>query len=163
MDIDKGLTAKGGARRLTPGEVALAQSLYGTAIDYAAVEIRRRRWAFFQPRHVAMAPTGHIHFHPEGQWSEDFSAEGLGLQGLFVHEMCHVWQWQRGVYLPLARHPFCRYSYALKPGWRLPRYGLEQQAEIVRHAFLLREGYEVPGAPGLGAYETLLGSGFGRG
>lgn len=149
-------TEKGQSRRMTPGEVALARDLYRDSIDYAAVEIRRRKWAFFQPRRVAMAPTGHIHFHPEGHWSDDFSAEGLGLRGLFVHELCHVWQWQRGVYLPLARHPFCRYAYAMKPGQRLPAYGLEQQAEIVRHAYLLREGYEVPGAPPLSQYETLL-------
>lgn len=148
---------KGQARRMTAGEIALARSIYHDSIDYQAVEIRRRKWAFFQPRHIAMAPTGHIHFHPDGgSWSEDFAEEGLGLRGLFVHELCHVWQWQRGVYLPLARHPFCRYAYTMKPGQRLPAYGLEQQAEIVRHAFLLREGYEIPGAPALGQYETLL-------
>lgn len=151
-------TDKGRARGLTPGEMALARSIYRNSIDLQAVEIRRRKWAFFQPRHVAMAPTGHIHFHPEGgNWSEDFSQEGLGLRGLFLHELCHVWQWQRGVYLPLARAPFCRYSYSMKPGWRLQRYGLEQQAEIIRHAYLLREGYQVPGAPSLSQYESLLG------
>ena len=150
-------TEKGQSRRLTPGEVALARDIYRDSIDYGAVEIRRRKWAFFQPRHVAMAPTGHIHFHPHGQWSDDFSTEGLALRGLFVHELCHVWQWQRGVYLPLARHPFCRYAYSMKPGQRLPAYGLEQQAEIVRHAYLLREGYAVPGAPALSQYESLLG------
>ena len=150
-------TLKGGSRGLTAGEVALARSIYGNSIALETVEIRRRSWAFFQPRHVAMAPTGHIHFHPDGStWSEDFSKEGLGPRGLFVHELCHVWQWQRGIYLPLARAPFCRYSYAMKPGWRLQRYGLEQQAEIVRHAYLLREGYQVPGAPSLSQYESLL-------
>lgn len=150
-------TEKGQARGLTGGETALARSIYRDSIDLSAVEIRRRKWAFFQPRAIAMAPTGHVHFHPDGaNWSEDFSVEGLGLRGLFLHELCHVWQWQRGIYLPLARPPFCRYSYALKPGWRLQRYGLEQQAEIVRHTYLLREGYEVPGAPPLSQYETLL-------
>lgn len=68
----------------------------------------------------------------------------------------HVWQHQRGIYLPLARHPWCRYDYALKPGQAFRRYGLEQQAEIVRHAFLLRRGRIVPGAPPLSQYATLL-------
>jgi hypothetical protein len=54
------------------------------------------------------------------------------------------------------RHPFCRYDYALRPGWRLERYGLEQQAEIVKHAFLLRRGRRVRGAPPLESYETIL-------
>jgi hypothetical protein len=70
--------------------------------------------------------------------------------------MTHVWQRQKGIWLPVARHPFCRYSYSLKPGWRLERYGLEQQAEIVRHAFLLRAGVNIPGAPALTIYESLL-------
>ena len=61
-----------------------------------------------------------------------------------------------GVFLPLARHPFCRYSYGFKPGWPLKRYGIEQQAEIVRHAFLLRRGVRVPGAPELARYEGVL-------
>ncbi|MDP1025756.1 vgr related protein [Sphingomonas sp. KR1UV-12] len=151
-------TPPGGARPLTAGEAALARSVFHDSVDLRRVEIRRRKWAFFQPRAVAMAPCGHLHFHPQSSnWTEDFAGEGPGARGLFLHELCHVWQWQRGVYLPLARHPFCRYSYTMKPGWRLARYGLEQQAEIVRHAYLLREGHSVPGAPPLSAYESLLG------
>ncbi|MBJ6121509.1 vgr related protein [Sphingomonas mollis] len=149
--------APGAARRLTPGEIALARSVYGDRIDLTGVEIRRRKWAFFQPRQVAMAPCGHIHFHPHGDgWSDDFAEADIDRRGLFVHELAHVWQWQRGIYLPLARAPFCRYSYTIKPGWPLVRYGLEQQAEIIRHAYLLREGEEVPGAPALEVYESLL-------
>nr|WP_235535207.1 vgr related protein [Sphingomonas sp. Leaf339] len=151
------ITAPGAARRLTPGEIALARSVYGDRIDLSGVEIRRRKWAFFQPRQVAMAPCGHIHFHPQGNgWSDDFAEADIDRRGLFVHELAHVWQWQRGIYLPLARAPFCRYSYTIKPGWPLIRYGLEQQAEIIRHAYLLREGEEVPGAPGVEVYESLL-------
>jgi hypothetical protein len=56
--------------------------------------------------------------------------------------MTHVWQAQaKGrFYLPLMRHPFCSYSYALQPGWRFERYGLEQQAEIVKDIFLSSRG-----------------------
>jgi hypothetical protein len=70
----------------------------------------------------------------------------------------HVWQAQtRGrLYLPLMRHPFCRYGYSTKPGWPLRRFGIEQQAEIVRHTFLLRRGRQVPGKPPLATYEALL-------
>ena len=147
------------ARPLTPGERNLAASVFGAAIDYEPVRIRRAKWFPFQPRDVAMAPRGHIHFHPGGPyWSDDFAAEQPIRQGLFIHEMTHVWQAQtRGSwYLVLMRHPFCRYHYCLKPSWPLHRYGLEQQAEIVRHAFLLREGVAVAGAPGLGAYRDIL-------
>lgn len=144
-------------RALTEGEVALARSVYGTAIDYAPVRIVRGKWAFFQPRGTVMAPRGNIHFHPGcALWREDFANCPLDLQGLFIHELCHVWQHQRGVCLPLARHPFCRYHYAIRPGWPLERYGIEQQAEIVRHAFLLRRGVPVAGAPDSAQYETIL-------
>ena len=132
-----------GARPLTTGEIALARTMFGDAIDYGRVKIVRRKWWPFQPKGITMAPTGNIHFHPDSpSWSEDFSAEGLGLQGLFIHEMTHVWQAQaKGrFYLPLMRHPFCRYDYRLKEGQPFAAYGLEQQAELVRHRFLANNG-----------------------
>ncbi len=131
------------ARPLTPGEVELARSIFGDAIDYARVRLVRGRWWPFQPKGIVMAPTGNIHFHPASdKWSDDFSREPLAAQGLFIHEMTHVWQTQkRGrFYLPLMRHPFCRYAYAFDPARPFDRYGLEQQAEIVRHAFLAERG-----------------------
>ena len=90
-----------------------------------------------------MAPTGNIHFHPDSPlWSDDFSKERLSLQGLFIHEMTHVWQTQtRGrFYLQLMRHPVCRYTSVLIEGRPFGRYGLEQQAEMVRHRFLADRG-----------------------
>jgi hypothetical protein len=106
-----------------------------------------------------MAPCGHIHFPPGSPfYCDDFAVASLGRQGLFIHEMTHVWQAQkRGrYYLPLMRHPFCRYDYRLKPGWPLSRYGIEQQAEIVRHGFLLHNGVAPPGVADSAAYEQLL-------
>ena len=135
-----------GARNLTPGEIALARTMFGDAIDYRAVRIVRRKWWPFQPRNVVMAPTGNIHFHPgDPNWREDFGEAPLPLQGLFIHEMTHVWQAQKHgrFYLPLMRHPFCRYGYQLKAGRRFDRYGLEQQAEIARHSFLAERGFKV--------------------
>jgi hypothetical protein len=144
-------------RALTAGEVALARSVFGDAIDYDAAAVSLSKWAFFQPRETVMAPRGCIHFHPRGhRYRDDFAACALGDQGLFIHEMAHVWQHQRGVFLPLARHPFCRYDYSIRPGLPLHRYGIEQQAEIVRHAFLLGQGARVSGAPPLAQYETIL-------
>ncbi|MDB5704874.1 MAG: vgr related protein [Sphingomonas bacterium] len=144
-------------RLLTEGEIALARSVFGEAIDYAPVRIIRRKWAFFQPRGTVMAPTGSIHFHPEcTRYRADFAAGNLDDQGLFIHEMVHVWQHQKGIILPIARHPFCRYDYAIRPGLPLHRYGIEQQAEIVRHAFLMRQGAQVIGAPDLARYEEIL-------
>lgn len=106
-----------------------------------------------------MAPCGHLHFPPSSPWyCDDFSEAEPQLQGLFIHEMTHVWQTQqRGRwYLPLHRHPFCRYAYSLRPGWPLTRYGIEQQAEIVRHAFLLRNGWKLAGVGDPSAYDLLV-------
>ena len=145
------------ARPLTPGEIALTRSVFGDAIDPGTVTVRRRRWFPFQPRDTVMAPSGHLHFHPKTSlYRDDFAGEDVHAQGLFIHEMTHVWQHQRGVCLLVARHPFCRYHYSLKPGWPLWRYGIEQQAEIVRHAFLLRKGVTVAGAPELVRYRSIL-------
>jgi hypothetical protein len=141
------------------GEVQLVRSIFGDAIDYALVRLRRRKWFPFQPANIAMAPLGHIHFHPEGTlYCEDFSKAKLSLQGLFIHEMTHVWQVQaKGLFhVLLMRHPFSRYTYQLKPGRPFSRYGIEQQAEIVRHAFLLRKGATLADKPPLAVYEKLL-------
>jgi hypothetical protein len=141
------------------GERDLVRSVFGSAIEVEQVRLKRRRWFPFQPRQVLMAPCGHVHFHPRSPWyHDDFSEADSTLQGLLIHEMTHVWQAQAlgRWYLPLHRHPFCRYSYSITPGWALDRYGIEQQAEIVRHAFLLREGVDVVGAPPLEIYREIL-------
>ncbi|MCY7270744.1 MAG: vgr related protein [Sphingomonas bacterium] len=121
--------------------------MFGASIDYARVRIIRGRWWPFQSNGIVMAPTGNIHFHPaDPRWSADYAAESLSLQGLFIHEMTHVWQSHKHgrFYLPLMRHPFCRYDYQLKQGRPFDVYGLEQQAEIVRHRFLADRGATVP-------------------
>lgn len=147
----------GNGRQLTEGERSLAASIFGDAIHYDRVRVFRRKWWPFQTRLITMAPDGNLWFHPESpHWCEDFTCSGMVGQGLFIHEMTHVWQRQKGIYLPLARHPFCRYHYRLTPGWSLDRYGIEQQAEIVRHIFLLRSGVPVAGAPELAQYESIL-------
>lgn len=135
------------------------RGVFGDAIDVSRVQIRRRRWWWLQPRSTTMAPTGHLHFHPaSGNYCEDFSAAAPRQQAHFIHEMTHVWQAQtRGWwYLPLVGPFQRRYSYKLKPGKKLTSYNIEQQAEIVAHAFMLRRGWQVPGNPPAAALEALL-------
>ena len=106
-----------------------------------------------------MAPRGHLHFHPASEtYCDDFAAADLQRQALFIHEMVHVWQVQaRGRwYLLLNRMPWARYDYCLKPGWPLSRYGIEQQAEIVTHAFLLKRGASITGVSDPRAYDLLV-------
>lgn len=133
--------------------------MFGDAIDYDPVTVIRRKFFPLQPRTVTMAPMGHLHFHPAApHYCDDFAASSLAQQGHFIHEMTHVWQAQQlgRWYLVLRRHPWCRYDYTLRPGWNLARYGLEQQAEIVRHAFLLRNGEAIAGVADKTAYAALV-------
>jgi hypothetical protein len=138
------------SRFLTAGEIAILRPLFGEAIDYGRVRLFEGKWWPFHPRSAAMAPAGDIWFHPRGGgWCDDFSTESLRHQGFFIHEMTHVWQAQKGgkLYLPLMRHPFCSYDYVIEPGKPFRRYGIEQQAEIVRHRFLADHGAPLPTIP----------------
>lgn len=144
---------------MTSGEIALARTVFGNAIEYSSVLLKRRKWWPFQPKRVAMAPNGNIYFHPEGRaYCDDYAFQPLSVQGFFIHEMTHVWQTQtKGRwFLILKRHPFCSYSYSLKPGAALEDYGIEQQAEIVKHAFMLRHGAQIPGVGDKAAYDRLV-------
>jgi hypothetical protein len=144
-------------RPLTQAERALTASIFGKAIDLDKVRIRHRRWWPFQPHNVVMAPRGHIHFHPGGNcYSDCFGTGDLDSQALFIHEMVHVWQHQSGLSLILRRHPFCRYDYVFEPGRPFARYGIEQQAEIVRHVFMMRQGRRIDGKPPLAELEAIL-------
>lgn len=145
------------SRSLTAAELGLARTMFADAIDYSRVKIIARKWWPFQPRQVAMAPDGNLWLSPKGDlFCEDFCERPLERQGLFIHEMTHVWQHQQGINLIVRRHPFCRYGYTLQPHRAFGSYGIEQQAEIVRHAFLLRHGAHVQGAPPLAIYKDTL-------
>jgi hypothetical protein len=127
-------------RPLTPGECAIVRGMFGAALDSAPIRIHHARWFAFQPQRTVMAPDGEIWFVPGGGlWRADFAVASPRLQQLLVHELTHCWQHQSGLYLPLRRHPFCRYDYQLVPGRPLRRYGIEQQAMIVEHAFTARQ------------------------
>jgi hypothetical protein len=146
-------------RMLTTGEIELARSIFKDSIDYSRVRLFEGKWWPLHPRRAAMAPTGDIWFHPDGGgWSDDFSKETLSRQGFFIHELTHVWQSQKGgrFYLLLMRHPFCRYSYTVRPGRPFRRYGIEQQAEIMRHFFLETRGVSLSNTPSLEELTKLV-------
>ena len=104
-----------------------------------------------------MAPDGNLWFHPKGElFCDDFSQSSQSIQALFIHEMVHVWQHQQGVFLPIARHPFCRYDYILEAGKTFAQFGIEQQAEIVSHYFLVKQGAQLKNGNSLADYARLL-------
>ncbi len=151
------IDARPRVRALTPGEVALAASVFGTAVEPDRASIRCAKFWALHPWWVTMAPDGHIWCHPNGfNWCADFSVQPLGTQAHFIHEMTHVWQVQAGGHLALRRPPFARYGYTLVPGKPFADYGIEQQACIVEDAFLLRAGRSVPDKPPIAVFRELL-------
>ncbi len=151
------ITEPNASRCLTPGERQLAESVFGPALDCTRVRLHRAKYWGLQPAWIVMAPDGDLWFHPNGRdWSEDFSAESLPTRAFFVHELTHVWQHQCGCNLIRQRGLMARYDYVLEPDKPFAAYGIEQQAEILRHAYELREGYKRPGLSPLATYAALI-------
>ena len=126
-------------RALTPGETLLAQEVFGDAVETARVRVLALpvwRRAFAAGSRLMVFPMSHA--------AADFSAESRALQGLFIHELTHVWQAQRGTaLLPAKLRAGDRpesYAYDLFDGRDFAALNIEQQAMVVQHAFLARRG-----------------------
>ncbi|MGU1153020.1 DUF2345 domain-containing protein, partial [Pseudomonas aeruginosa] len=130
-------------RALSEGEISLAKGVFGDSIDYSTVRLRDEDYVPWQGKDYVMAPNGHIYFGEELRGVADWSLESLQRQGLFIHEMTHVWQHQHGVNVLLvgayqqARQFLLgdQYAYRLEPGKTLKDYNIEQQGDIVRDYF----------------------------
>jgi hypothetical protein len=136
-------------RPLTEGEIALAKTVFGDSIDYAAVRLHDKRILppLIQKKHQAVAKGNDISF-PRDAYAPDFSKETDALkQSVFIHELTHVWQHQnkvvstpREAVKETLKHKFnyskC-YLYKLDAHADLISYGFEQQAAIVQDYFLL--------------------------
>ena len=135
-------------RRLTPGERALARSVFDNELEPDRVRI------LATPFRTAVT-TGPVIWMPHDA-PRDFSAAPPPLQAWLVHELVHVWQFARapgrtlrswaGVVLSGGYgRGLPGYAYAHPFDWAA--LNLEQQASAVEHAFLLREGAAEMTAP----------------
>jgi hypothetical protein len=136
-------------RPLTAGEIQLAKTLFGNAVDYAVVRISDQP-APLQNPNSAMVVGNTIYTH--NCYHDDYSKASAFSRALFVHEMTHIWQGQNKIFNQLLavaelqlKHKFNysqAYFFKLDAGKDLLDYGLEQQAAIVEEYFLnTREGY----------------------
>lgn len=133
-------------RPLTPGEIALAETVFGNSIDYARVTITDGQFIGFQPKGTAMAPEGNLYMY--GCYKPDYATGDAYTQGHFIHEMTHVWQYQNKVLKPIVaavelnfRHAFnymAAYDYTLDARKDLLDYNMEQQASIVQDYFITK-------------------------
>ncbi len=130
-------------RRLTPGEIALAQSVFGDALKLTSV----RLWFHGLPTRFAVT-LGPIVTLPGGV-RPDFSTESGDIQAWLIHELVHVWQMQTRPIPAIASWvevlTFGGYGPGL-PGYRytLPAdwdaLNLEQQASVVEDQVRLATG-----------------------
>ena len=136
-------------RALTDGEIAFGRIAFGDEIDWPRVRIAQVHpaapWG-------AMVPIGRTIVFARWRAAWDFARSDVLEQAWVVHELAHVWQAQRGVPLAAAKLSAIGRS-AYRADWREERpfasYNIEQQAEIVRFAFLARIGRPDPTGPNL--------------
>ncbi len=144
----------GERRPLTEGEIALGRSVFGAEIDWPRVRVFQAPKLGFG----AMVPLGKTIVFSKWRAARDFAKVPVSEQGWFVHELMHVWQARRGVFLAGAKLGALgegAYAYTPKPQARLKHYNIERQAEIARHLFLARAGTDEAGMPPLGWLEDV--------
>lgn len=148
-------------RALTVGERALAKEVFGDALELDSVRL------FGAPVVNRAFVPGRLAGRywivwPRAVLKPDFSVAPLGEQALLIHELTHVWQAQRGVFLPFAKlkagDTAASYSYAAFGPTDFARMNIEQQASAVEHAFLARRGARTPWAAELYAEALPFGS-----
>ena len=128
-------------RPLTAGETTLARSVFADAIALERVRLHAGGFGRFA------VTLGSRIFLPAHLAQCDFASTDAHAQALLVHELVHVWQFQRrpgwtlrswaGVVASGGYGPdLLGYRYAL-PVPAFDTLNLEQQASVVEHAFLL--------------------------
>ena len=135
----------GGGRGLSADEIKLAQTMFKTSIDYNKVLIHKGKYfdlplGITQPDNTFMTPNGEI-YAPPNVYSSDYGGESDELKAIIIHEMTHIWQWQRNIknVKTAAAGEFiwhgldydAAYYYKLQEYVDLKEFGLEQQATIV--------------------------------
>ena len=144
------------SRSLTAGERRLANTVFGSSLNYSRIRIHDHRYVFFQPANSAMTPNGQIYMS-RGAYAPDYSQLTQGSKGFLVHELAHVWQYQLRVLNPVwaaigetFAHRFNyrnAYAYTLRADRDLLEYDIEQQAAILEDYYYV---FVCGAAPGSG-------------
>src|SRR5689334_22913239 len=86
-------------RSLTAGERLLITNMFGSSINLDSIRISDQ--PIVPGQDVPVTPTGTTIYWPPGLSqqpnSSDFSTSSVPIQGLFLHEVTHLWQSQHGV------------------------------------------------------------------
>jgi len=141
------------SRRLTAAERDLATSVFGSAIALDSV-----RLVAAPLRGMAVTLGSHVLFPRDViAGIRDFTGQPLPLRVWFIHELAHVWQFQRRPLWTLASWLTTLLGGGYGPrrrGYRLPeslvwkRLNLEQQAEVIAGTYRLAQTGEGDDAAG---------------
>jgi hypothetical protein len=124
-------------RGLSRTEAEIAQSVFGNSIDLRRVRIDGRAYIGCRKHHII-----YVSFYTINAWGA-FSYDVL------VHELVHVWQYQKmgAIYIPKAiqaQQSEMGYNYGgvenLKKHSALGSFNLEQQADIIADYFRIKQG-----------------------
>lgn len=136
-------------RRLTEGEIVLAQTVYQNSLDYYKIRIHKGKFIpLFQKDKIAMSPLGTMHF-PPALYVSDFSVANKVKQHLFIHEMAHIWQYQLGLNICLDgiilslkggyRTNACyAYNSYVSVFQQFNQFNMEQQADLIADWFIFK-------------------------
>lgn len=137
---------EGQKRRLTEGEIAMARTVFGDAVDYEKVWIHSHGWWLFlgfQDKRTAVTPNGEMYV-PRAIYMDDFSAGKPDDRGkaLFMHEMVHIWQYQMDYWIKLHAmwvtiRGASAYAYNLTAASQLSDFNMEQQGNIVSDYYMI--------------------------
>lgn len=138
-------------RQLTEGEIGIARSFFGDSIDYRTVKLFNRPYMLVAGDEHGLSPNGNIYINGKTKWAEDYS-KNLYWQSLFIHEMTHVWQVQRGrdvrseAFWEFFKSDFqyeTVYEYDIKTKAPYRDHNLEQQAEMIEDYHDLRRDFRL--------------------
>lgn len=145
------------ARPLTVRETRWARTVFGGALDYSRVLIHNSKAYFFQPSGTAITPNGQVYF-AKADYLSDFGTRVSNMVWL-IHELTHVWQSQRGMWVRLRGMTNRTYTYGdlFKSKLALNDFGIEQQAAIVEDYFRTTHGLKPRnGAGTIGDYVRTI-------
>lgn len=132
----------GKGRGLTEDEIANVRSMYGDKIDYSKVRVitggDMTLWGKVLTHKEDAVVWGNTIYFPNGDDKKTKYNESRD-SGWLVHEMGHVYQYQKDGwgYVPKSiweqlTKGEAAYDYDIEPGKDFGKYGIEQQADIIR-------------------------------
>lgn len=141
---------KGKGRGLTEDEIANVRSMYGDKIDYSKVRVITGEdmtlWGKVLTHKGDAVVWGNTIYFPNGE-NKQSGYDEVRDQSWLVHEMGHVYQYQEHGWSYVPRSAWDQitkgegaYKYSIEPGKKFGKYGIEQQADIMRDYY----DYNIP-------------------